>query len=434
MLMVLWIWAMLFMSCGPRAVQERYHYVPQILLIILVLPIVVRRIAEGKSLTLPREVAIYALWVTWCLMGLLVATHPSALWESVGTLLKLGGTFLLMAWVVDSRKRLNALILLGFVGGMILVFFSPALGTGEIYMREHEFGGRETGATGNPNTLSYLAVIAFTGLLFAVASARTKPFKIILTLVMAIPIYAAFKTGSRNAWAGIFTAIVLLYFCYFRTRFRGKLATKFILFTIIFGVIAGGTYLLLSFGQFAYRYESLIEFITTGQTGRFATEGRVVMFMGELRMTAQNPVLGVGAGHDFIHLQKYTQMPGVIHSDLAGLGGVIGIPGFLLFYAIPISLALRIRRLISHPLATPEERKILSFCLILLLGNLLRTVHSSVYRSKFTWTIWGGILGYATSLQSELQAREAAGLLEQWEEPALVSEEGSEPLVTGPLR
>lgn len=415
-LLVLWMWALLFMSLGPQYIQDRYHYIPQMLLAVLALPILVRRVAEAKPFSIPREAIVYILFGAWSITGIIVAQNSGVFWIATGRLWKLGAMFLLMIWAIDSQRRLEILILYGIVGGMIIVFLAPALGIVRYELAESFSGGRETGALGNPNSLSHMAVLAFYGLLFAIATARAKWRKILAVLLLPIPIYAALIAGSRNGWVGIFTALLLVYFFYFRPRLRGRAAAKLFIIASILLSIAVSTHLLLTYSRFAYRYKNLFELVTTGRMGEFRQEGRMVMFRGELRMTRAHPLFGVGLGQDYMRLSEYSGLrPMYIHSDFAGLGGLVGIPGYILFYLIPIGLAIRAYRLSKHPLITAEQQKILLFCVIFLVGDLTRTVYGSLYAAKFSWIFWGGITGYVCKLKSDLGLRE---LQEVWQESA----------------
>ena len=406
-LLALWLWAMLFTSYGPPEVQRRFHYVPQILLVILAVPVVIRRLAEGRLL-LPRELLLYIAWGVWSITGLWVAHYEGLFWSSYGRTWKMGALFLIVTWAVDSYRRLRTLLLLGFVAGMIVVAATPWFGIGSYEQMAGDFGGRATGALGNPNTLSHLATIGFMSIVLAIATARRTWAKALWALLLSVPLYLAWVTGSRNAWAALVLFAVISYFFYLRPQLRGRIGAKLGAMVSIAVVIVGGTALMLAYSEFAARFDSLIEFLTTGETRNFFQEGRVRILFGELAMSADNLLFGVGLGQDWFRLPQYAGMTtGFIHSDMAGLAGMLGLLGWLLFYGILASLVLRCWKLAKHPMATAEERKVLLLAAVFMATDVGRTLFMSLYAAKTAWVLWGGIAGFATAMAAQFAQRAA---------------------------
>jgi hypothetical protein len=283
----------------------------------------------------------------------------------------------------------------------------------ELELSEMVFGGRETGALGNPNSLADMSVLCFIGLMMAMATARTPWTKVLPVLFLPIPIYASFRTGSRNALVGLFIAVVLTYFFYLRPTLRGRPILRALGLTVVLACVGVGAYAALTYAPFAWRYKGMWEFLTTGQSAEFMEESRVVMFLAELRMTMSHPFLGVGLGQDLFRLIEY--MPTLhqmfIHSDFAGLGGLIGLPGWALFYVILISLTVRGHRLSKHPLVSPQEAGLLIFCVIFMVSSITRTFYGSMYAAIYSWVLWGGIAGYILSVHARVRAMESAGRL-----------------------
>lgn len=436
-LLALWLWATLFTAYGPKEVQQQFHYVPQILLAILAVPLVIRRLAEGRML-LPTEAFLYIAWAVWGSTGLFVARYERIFWSSYGQTWKLLILFLLVAWAVDSYHRLWTLLVVGFLGGMLAATVAPLLGFGSYEEMAGGFGGRARGALGNPNTLSLLASIGFMGTVLAIVTARRKRAKVLWTLGLAAPLYIAWITGSRNAWAALVLFGMMFYLFYLRPRMRGRFGARMAAATTLAVAVVGGTALMLTFSRFAGRFESLIEFLTTGETRSFFQSGRAQTMFAELRMAAKNPIFGVGLGQDSLLLMQYGAPRQLfLHSDMPGLAGLIGLPGWLLYYAILGTLTFRCWRASKHPTATHEERNTLSLVAGFTATSVAMTLFSPLYCAKIAWMFWGGIAGYVTTMSAQFAQRAAQPHPALTPEPGAADGEavrpGTPPVTTGPL-
>lgn len=417
-LIVLWMWSMLFLSFGPKSIQARFHYVPQLLTLLLIVFVIARYVMEEGRFRINVEVALYAAWGIWAFTGLLATEYTHLFWPCMSRLWKLGGMFLLICWAVNSEYRLKSLILIGLVGGTLAVTIGPILGIGQYHL---EMGGRETGALGNPNSLAYMSELMLCGLLFAIATVRSRWIKLLSLACIPIPLYLGYQTGSRNAFVGIVIVLLTTYFFYMRPRLKGRIVVKLSALIAILLIIVLMFHIIAVYSPFAVRFESLFEFLTTGRSSELAKGGRGRMFMGGLRMTLDYPILGAGLGHDYPMLASYTGLhPMFIHSDLAGLGGMVGIPGLILFYSIGILLFVRTRRITKHPALTVQEKEFALFCLVFLACYLARTVYDALYCNKITWVLLGGITGYVEHMRSELRLREAAAVYDEEQEDDMV--------------
>jgi len=404
-LLALWLWALLFTTYGPKEIQARFHYVPQVLLAVIAVPLVIRRLARGQLL-IPTGGLLYIAWAVWSFTGIFVAKYERLFWSSYGRTWKLFVLFLLVSWAVDSYRRLRILLLVGFTGGMCVAAVAPLFGFSSYEQMAGEFGGRATGALGNPNTLSHLATIGFMSIILAIATARGLVTKVLWAMLLAIPLYLAWVTGSRNAWAALVLFGIMAYFFYLRPQLRGHIGAKLGAVISIAVAIVGGTALMLAYSQFASRFDSLIEFLTTGETRRFARESHVVAMFAEWRMFANNMALGVGLGQDYLRLPEYGgQRLLFIHSDLSGLGGIVGLPGLVLYYAILGTITYRCWKTSKHPMATPVEQKVLLLATVFMATDIARTLFVSIYGAKIAWVLWAGIAGYATSISYECATR-----------------------------
>jgi len=160
------------------------------------------------------------------------------------------------------------------------------------------------------------------------------------------------------------------------------------------------------YSPFAWRFDTIAKLLQ-GDSTAFEESGRGMAYMGALRMTLDHPIVGVGLGHDYPFLVQYTGMGNMyIHSDLLGLGGIVGLPGLVLFYCIPILMLRRLNWIRKHPLLMPGELNSVLFFRVFLVCYLFRTIGSSVYENRIHWVLLGWILGYAYNKCIELRRRE----------------------------
>ncbi|MFW6062181.1 MAG: O-antigen ligase family protein, partial [Planctomycetota bacterium] len=416
LLLVLIVWSIMFFSFGPKDIQASFHYVPQLFTACFGGFIIIRRRLEGYRFVFPTETLLYALMGLWALTGVFVAERMTAFRAGWFRHWKLGVLLLLSIWAASSLSRLKTVVVGGIAGGLILLVLLPMVGIGNYSNLSTGWDDRMTGATGNPNNLSRIAELAFAAMLFAAVTAKYGWGKALALLLALIPLWVAVKTGSRNAAVGVVTALVATYFLYVRPMWKGRALRKSVAVLLIAGVLLGGWCYIMFYSPFEQRFESLFAFVFKGQTHELLGSSRGRMFLGELHMTWDHPLFGVGLGQDIFELSQYSHLPAMfIHSDLAGLGGVIGLPGLLLYYSIPLVLLLRLRRIVKHPLVTEAEAKAARFCMIFAVLFLARTVHDSIYYNKAILIILGGLIGYSHQLWATLQNAEA---VEEYEWPA----------------
>ncbi|MCC6531371.1 MAG: O-antigen ligase family protein [Burkholderiales bacterium] len=143
----------------------------------------------------------------------------------------------------------------------------------------------------------------------------------------------------------------------------------------------------------------------SAQRDRGTVQGRLNLWDGAVRMLADHPIVGVGAGNysraAADYLRRKTRLPA--HNSILHVGAEMGLPGALLYVALfvgaVLTLQLRIRR---DPVAWPAPMA------RILQASLAAYLAGGLFMSRQDMQLAYLMLGWAVALLSRVEPRQVA--------------------------
>jgi O-antigen ligase len=285
----------------------------------------VRALAQTRA---GRYLIGFVIWMAICV--------PFSLWRggSFTVLLQTARTLLLVAFIVafnqTLRDYLRSIFVVGFAMGA-----AAALSFAVGQYQAGRLGLGETGSTlADANTLC-LYVLLGLPFLYLSFTLSTGLRKYLSLASMVLILAAAARTASR---AGLLTLVVgmLLFFVYGTAKQRVGVFACAILLML-------GALLLPQ--RIRERFTTYFEANPSAEQSEAvgSAEARKYLLLRSLRMTAENPIFGVGPGQFMTGEAKMSKEEGVraswhvSHNSYTEVSSEMGIPGLLLYLATLVS-------------------------------------------------------------------------------------------------
>lgn len=303
----------------------------------------------------------------------MVAVTPFSLWPG-GSFKVIKDSFLvefpllfLVAGLTVTRVNIERMFRGIALSGTVIVVCSFLFGT--------TWGDRlalSYGTVANPNDLAthILTTLPFVGWAFASDRSQISFMKFCWVLTMLGASIVILKTGSRS---GLLAFGVMMLIALFKMSAIQRIlivSSIFLVMAVTFAFAPGvlvQRYLTLFSKNPAVDYmddEQLVE-------ARGSSEARKNLLKASIKITLQNPLVGVGPGQfavaendDQKRLGRTRGAWQVTHNSYTEVSSETGIPGLLLFAGSFFLCFFSLRRLSSAPLSTPEVRRFAT-CLML---------------------------------------------------------------------
>jgi putative inorganic carbon (hco3(-)) transporter len=303
---------------------------------------------------------------------------------------------LVMYLTIRSMKRLRVVLLVQAVCVAAVAVASIIAGTRE----NGRLQGAVAGIFGNSNDL---ALIIDLSLPICLAFALTAKFpwkKLVWAVVMILMTFAVLLTASR---AGALALVVAALFCLWRLGIGGR--GFHLLLLVPLALVAVWIFAGKSLEQ---RFEKTNIDAAAGAKTNEASESadqRHQLFLESLRVTAQHPFLGVGAGNFSITSGVWR----VTHNTFTQVSSEGGVPA-LIFYLLILGCGVANLRAVRKRRAAGKEARLLSMALeATLAAYLVGSFFASVAYELFPYCV----VAYTTALnlivtRTQTESRPAA--------------------------
>lgn len=299
----------------------------------------------ARSESWPREqlrrnaflISLVGALVVWMTLTLLWADDPGRSTSLLLSVAEVALFFVVVLTVIETPRHLR-IVAMGFVAGTLLSACIGILGEAAGVEAVSQ-AGRMQGAAGDPN---YFAAQLVAGMVLAVGLAvtTTNPSRRVALLACLLPLATGVvASGSRGGFVATAAVAVAALFVFKRQRLQ--------VFALTFGVAA-------LLGLWFVSDPSTSQRLLSASEDRGS--GRADLWTIALRMTADNPVGGVGLNNFAVHASEYTRQPGTLtglihvereqetHNAYIGLLAETGAVGLALFLAFAIAaLTLGVR-------------------------------------------------------------------------------------------
>jgi putative inorganic carbon (HCO3(-)) transporter len=245
--------------------------------------------------------------------------------------------FFVIAKIATDATRIRGVFMVLIVAHLFLLVMNPEVVT-DPSSRHYVLGATFLG-DGNDFSLSICILLPFA--IELAASAKSRLLKVFWVAVLLLLVLALIGTQSRGAALGMGGLVI-----YFWMASRRKML---------------GLLIVMLLGAVVVAYAPDVFFERMGTIANYQTEGsamgRIEAWKAGLRMVADNPVLGVGAGHYPIAFGTTYRPPGLVgtpwltaHSMYFLVLGELGLPGIFLVLGLVLGNIRangRIRRLLQ---------------------------------------------------------------------------------------
>lgn len=242
---------------------------------------------------------------------------------------------LLIALVVTKVNELRKLL---YIQSAAVAFISIASILAH-HTEEGRLMGIQKGILENPNDLAINIAINFPLCMAFLFAAKGGLRKFLWTVGLLGMLYAVVATYSRS---GMIAMAITGMICLWEFGVRGK-RTLFLMSTAIIGVFAVAV--MLATPHYFTRIESLVRGNIEGSGDKGSLEARTQLLRDSLSLMVHNPVFGVGPGNFGVITGAWR----VAHNTYTEMGAETGLPGLILFCAVLVSAARRIRRVRKLP-------------------------------------------------------------------------------------
>lgn len=290
----------------------------------------------------------YAKWLL-AYIGLVALSLPFAevtqyAYDTLSTVLTLFTLFVMIARIATSLARLRGVFAALIAAHVVLVMLNPALVL-------------------SPDTRSYVTGAPFLG--------DGNDFGLSLCILMPLAIEIARRSRSKPAMTLAWAAVVAIFLAVLGTQSRGAslaLAAVFIFLWLLSRRKLQSLLVILLVGLFVLTYASNAYFNRMGTIAHYEEDGsaeaRIGAWKASLRMAADHPLTGVGAGHFPTAYGRYKDSSVVAwimtaHSMYFLILGELGLPGLVTLLALvlgsPLSLLSLRRRVLTAIRGPPLE-------------------------------------------------------------------------------
>jgi hypothetical protein len=335
------------------------------------------------------EVALFGVWITWCLTGVFVSASGVLFQEAWMTVFQIMVLLAIVSGLTSSRKvfSLNLVCLLiavAIIGGYSWM-------TGE-YSRALTGVDEETRVSGlamNANEFGWIMILATVCMAyFWMMPSRLSKFRHVLLFVgMAAAGLAILLSGSRKAILGLVLFYVLWpLFCFRKGGTRARRVA--IILAVVISVLVGlAIYWLASELPVAKRFEETYTAIVTGSE-RSGGLNRIRLMRIAWEAFSNNPVVGIGLSNYIVYSRG-----AAAHSEYAEILADTGLIGFILYFSIYAALWIRAGKIAKYcpdPVAVRVARLVRVFLVVVLALSLGRYNYSD----KPFWILMGSFAGY----------------------------------------
>jgi putative inorganic carbon (hco3(-)) transporter len=242
---------------------------------------------------------------------------------------------LLITLVVTKVNELRKLLYIQAAAVALITVFS--------ILAHHTIEGRlmgiQKGILENPNDLAINIAINFPLCMAFLFAAKGGMRKVLWTVGLLAMLYGVVATYSRS---GMIAMLITGVICLWEFGVRGR-RTMLLMSTAIVGVFA--VVVMLATPHYLTRLESLFRGNIEGSGDKGSLEARTELLRDSLSLMVHHPVFGVGPGNFGVITEAWR----VAHNTYTELGAETGVPGLILFCAILLSAARRIRRVRKLP-------------------------------------------------------------------------------------
>ena len=251
--------------------------------------------------------------------------------------------FWLLGRVVNSVQRLStvawmlSLMSIPLSLSAVLAFLQGGMGNVELTHGWERITGYQAGLTGNPNDLALMINLTLPLTVGLMLSVRRRVAGVLLALVALLDVIAVVLTYSRGGFITLMVIVGSYLVC-----LTGRARIGLVMIVIAIGLVA--------VPMIPSGYWSRIGTITDIQADRTdSAQQRWGDMIDATHLIAAHPVIGVGAGMDFLALNAVRGKTWVhVHNIYLEYAVDLGIPGLLLFlllYYRVLKSASKARRL-----------------------------------------------------------------------------------------
>ena len=210
-------------------------------------------------------------------------------------------------------------------------------------LAHHTLDGRlmgiQKGILENPNDLAINIAINFPLCMAFLFAAKKGLRKFLWVVGLLGMLYAVVATYSRS---GMIAMAITGILCLWEFGVRAK-RTLLLMSAVLVGVLGVGV--MLATPNYLIRMESLVRGNIEGSGDKGSLQARSALLHESLSLMLHHPIFGVGPGNFGVITEEWR----VAHNTYSEMGAEAGFPGLILFCAVLISSARRIRRVRKLP-------------------------------------------------------------------------------------
>jgi O-antigen ligase len=335
------------------------------------------------------EVALFALWITWCLTGVFVSASAVLFQEAWMTVAQIVVLLAIVSGLTSSRRVFSLNLACLLIGVAIVGGYSWMTGEYAEALTGTQEESRVSGLAMNANEFGWIMILATVCLAYfwMMPSRRPKLRRGLLFVGLAATGMAILLSGSRKAILGLALFYVLWpLFCFRKGGTRARRMA--IILAVVVSVLVGlAIYMLASELPVAKRFE---ETYTAIMTGSVQSGGMDRLQLMRLAWNAflSNPLVGLGL-NNFVVFSRGT----AAHSEYAEVLADTGLIGFVLYFSIYLVMwrrAGKIAKYCPDPVAVRVARLVRVFLIVVMALNLGRYN----YTDKPFWILMGSFAGY----------------------------------------
>jgi len=336
---------------------------------------------------LKTEVLLFVLFVAWSTVtGFLVASNQSAVTYYVRLMAQEAALFLAITeYTRDTRggSFVFGLLLLGALG---VLAYQVATG-GTIGVVEGT-GFRATSVYKNPNSLGIACIFGLFGVAYFLRAPNSPRLRLWPALAIPVLLFFQITTGARLTFVAFGVFVLLWLALCLRTLPHGLRALIWVvllLFTAF--VLYRGPNSMLKGTVVGHRLQNTV---ATPEA-----DPRWKLYNLGWEAFTKSPLFGVGLGNFAVVYGQYT------HSDYMETLSTTGFVGFILYFAIYLTLWRRLSRCQRGILDATTEYRINSYKAMILTMLFLAVGAPNVFQPQ-TWLLLGAITGHSCVVERSL--------------------------------
>ena len=337
---------------------------------------------NGERIIVTREFGIAALWCVWALIGILFAISPEKAADKAFTVFQvIAASFIFSRLVI----RVNAFDVVWFSYLMATIYISLIT-----YLDPAKYTVMErlVGTLGNANLYGLVVFVAITAGLYFISKAKSITVKLLFFAPVPFLYTMMLGTGSRKAMIVVTVILALFAYVEIRNRIRKSVLQGAITIALAVTGIGLGLQALVE----SDHYSRLGDLFTAAETGNMReTDGsfqhRIELYQGALRTALSNPIIGIGLDN-FSVVNIEGSVGGYVgtysHSNIAEILVSTGLIGFLIYFSMYLSIAVRLLRSYAHPLRK-EDSHLFMLISMLFLSYVMYDFAMVSYYEKVSW-------------------------------------------------